>query len=57
MNRIQSKLESDSFETCIAEAFEFYILLQKLAELPAAAKHIIKSSFTPDQFKVYDFLR
>lgn len=40
------------------EAFELYNLLQMLADgLPAAAKNLHRDSFTPDQFKVFDFLR
>ena len=48
MNRIEGKLESGSFEGNIAEAFEIFILLQKLGELPEGAKHNMKTSFTTD---------
>ena len=57
MTRVEAQLVGESFEGSIAEAFEIFILIQKLAELPEAAKHSMKSSFTADQFKVHDFLR
>ena len=57
-NRITSRLQKDSFEGNISEAFEIYNLLQMLGDgLPAASQHLRRESFTPDQFKVFDFLR
>lgn len=57
MGKIQTQLSGDSFEGSIAEAFEIFTLIEKLAGLPEAARHVLKNSFTQDQFKVYDFLR
>ena len=58
VNRVTSRIQKDSFEGNISEAFELYNLMQKLADgLPSATKHLEKSTFTPDQFKVFDFLR
>ena len=50
LNKVTHKLKSDSFEGAIAEAFEIYILLLKLADgLPAScSKHLQKASFTAD---------
>ena len=55
--KLDNGLKSDSFDTCIAEAFEIYILIEKLSACPAAAHHKLKTSFTIDQYKVFDFLK
>ena len=55
MNTIEMKLKDNSFEGCLAEAFELCILMEKLS--PRATKNITtKASFTVDQYKVYEFL-
>ena len=50
LNKVTHKLKSDSFEGAIAEAFEIYILLLKLADgLPTScSKHLQKACFTAD---------
>ena len=58
LNKVDAKVTKDSYDGAIAEAFEIWILLQKLADgLPLAGKDLQKSSFTPDQFKVVEFLK
>ena len=58
INRIKRKMNRDSLEGNISEAFEIFILLQNLAEgISACAQYTTKEFYTADQWKVYEFLR
>ena len=58
VNKVNSRLLKDSFDGEIYEAFELYNLLKKLTDgLPSAKVHLQRDKFTPDQFKVFDFLK
>lgn len=58
INKIKIRIQRDSFEGGISEAFEIFILLQNLAEgIPSCSAYIQKDSYTVDQWKVYEFLR
>jgi hypothetical protein len=51
-------MNRDSLNGNIQEAFEIYILFQNLAEgIPSCVELIQKKSYTPDQWKVFEFLR
>ena len=58
VNRINRKLQGDSFDGVLSEAFAIYILLLTLAEaVPSAKQWIKKDFFTIDEWKVFEFLR
>ena len=58
MKRIFDKLQKDSFDDSIAEAFEIYILLHALADSNEIAnKQLSKSTFSQEQWKAMDFIR
>ena len=58
LSTIDDKLQKDSFEGNINEAFELFILMQSLAEnLESAKANLDRKKFTVEQWKAYDFIR
>jgi len=56
--KINKNLDRYDFDGCIAEAFEIYILFNSLADsCPEAAERLERKTFTPDQWKAFDFVR
>ena len=58
LNKIKSRIQRDDFGGSIKEGFEIYNLFQCLAENIPLCHHLNqKKEYTPDQWKVIEFLR
>lgn len=58
LSKLNNKLDKDSFDSCIQEAFEIYILMNSLADsVPAANEQMGRKKFTQDQWKAYEFIK
>ena len=58
LSKLNNRLDKDSFEGSVQEAFEIYILMHSLADsVPFANEQMGKKKFNPDQWKAYEFIK
>jgi len=57
LSTLDHRLQKESFDDSVAEAFEIYILIHTLADSNVAQEHLDREQFHPDQWKAFEYIR